>query len=235
MMSLFAFSTSPFSKIKFAAYLFGLVAIMGISFNPLRPHAAKPVAVEQDGATAPAAMFELLRFGRPSDEVLDDLPAIGIPWFLRRAGVTGEIGPSDPGQVVITLTLNGQTVGRYVERVLPIDADRARLYLAFEPTDMALVRRLAEPIDTTLDPLSLLRVTGAEHVRSSLDHDEFRVSVLKPDFPGFILDAIFGAVKHRPNRNSDTFPLERGESEGAAIRKAYRDEAIRAGADAPRL
>ncbi len=240
MMSLFAFSASPFSKMKFAAYLLGLAAIAGLSFNPLGPHAAKPVVMEQDGAAAPGTEFELLRFGQPSDEVLDSLEGVGIPWFLRRAGVTGEIGArypgqSAPGQIVITLMWDGKTVGRYIERVQPIDEDRTRVYLAFEPTDMALVRRLAAPVDTTLDPLSLLRVTGAEHIRCSMDNDEFRVSVLKPDAPGFKLDAIFRAIKEQPNRDSDIFPLDSADGDGAAIRKAYRDEATRAGAAASKL
>ena len=235
MMSLFAFSPSSFSKLRFAVYLLGLLAITGISFNPLRPHPAEPVVLKQDGAETSGAAFQLMRFGRPPDELLDDLPEIGIPWFLRRAGVTGEIDAGDPGQLVITLTLEGKTVGRYIERVQPIDEDRSRLYIAFEPTDMELVRRLAAPIDTALDPLSLLRVTAAEHIRSSLDYDEFQVSVLKPDSPGFMLDAMFKGMRQQPNRDTDSFPLQSGEMDRAAIRRAYHDEAVRAGAGAPRL
>jgi hypothetical protein len=234
MMSLFAFSPSPFSKIKFAAYMLGLLVIIGISFNPSRPHAPEPVVLKQDDAQAPGTAFQLLRFGRASDELLDELPEIGIPWFLRRAGVTGAIDASDPDQLVITLTLDGKTFGRYIERVQPIDADRTRLYLAFEPTDMEIVRRLAAPVDTTLDPVSLLRVTGAEQIRSSLDYDEFRVSVLKPDTPGFMVDAALGAIRQQP-RNTDSFPLDDREMDRAAIRRAYHDEAVRAGAAAPKL
>jgi hypothetical protein len=235
MMSVFALSASPFSKSKFAGYLVGVAAIAGLSFVHFGPLAPEPVALTRDGAGAEGALFELQRFGRPADELRDRLPGIGIPWFLRRAGVLGQVDLRDPAQVVITLAWGGKIVGRYIERTQPIDADRTRLYVAFEANDMALVRRLAAPIDTTLDPPSLLRVTMAEHVRASIDGDGFRLSVLKPDAPRYKLDALFGALTPQPSRDTDNFALGDADREDAAIRQAYRDEAKRAGAAAPTL
>jgi len=234
-MQLLAFSTSPLNKPKLAAYLLAMAAIAGFSWAPLGPRAGAPVALPQDGGGPPRAVFALLRFGKPADEVLEHLPAIGIPWFLRRAGVTGTVSASGPGQIDIALSWNGSAVGRYTERVQPIDADRARVYFAFEPGDMALVQRLAAPIDSSLDPLSLLRMTLAEHVRSSLDGDGFRINVLKPDSPRHKLDALFGGIRAEPRRDSDDFQLDDADLEEASIRKAYRDEAERAGSSAPDL
>lgn len=235
MMPVFAFSMSPFSRTKFAAYLLGLAAVAGLPLTPAGPRAAEPFALKQDGPGAQGAVFDLLRFAKPSHEILEGLPTIGIPWFMRRAGVAGQASASDPSQLVITLAWDGKIVGRYIERVQPIDADRTRLYLAFEPADMALVRRLAAPIDSTLDPLSLLRVTLAEHIRSSMDGDGFRLSVLEPDAPRSKLTAIAGALRAESRRDSDIFPLSGPDSEEAAVRQAYRDEAERAGAAAPKL
>ncbi len=235
MISVFAFSPSRFSKAKFVIYLLGLAAIAGLSFVPFGPLPPEPIVLSQEEGGTGGALFDLLRFGKPSEEVRDALPAIGIPWFLRRAGVTGKIDASDPAQLVMTLTRNGKGFGRYIERVQPIDADRSRLYIAFEPDDMALVRDLAAPIDTTLDPPGLLRVTLAEHVRSSIDGGGFRLSVLRPGAPRNPLTALFGALRVEPRRDTDNFPLEGADRGEAAIRQAYRDEAKRAGAAAPNL
>ena len=235
MISIRAFSTFPFSKARFAAYLLGVAAIAGLSFVHFGPRPPEPVVLKQEAGGTDGTVFELVRFGKPSDEVRNSLPAIGIPWFLRRAGVTGNIDARDPTQLVITLTRDGKDIGHYIERVQPIDADRTRLYIAFEPNDMAQVQRLAAPIDTTLDPQSLLRTTLAEHVRCSLDGGGFRLSVLRPGAPRNPLDAIFAKLKTEPRRDTDTFPLDGRDSGEAAIRKAYRDEAERAGAAAPKL
>ena len=70
---------------------------------------------------------------------------------------------------------------------------------------------------------------------SSNDGDGFRLSVLKPDAPRYKLDALFGALTPRPNRDTDNFALGDADREDAAIRQAYRDEAKRAGAAAPTL
>jgi hypothetical protein len=235
MNSFFAFTASPFSRTKFVAYLGGLAAIAAVSFVPLGSHPPERILLAQDGKGAPAALFDLVRFGRPADEVVESLRQAGIPWFLRRAGVTDQMDASHPGQLVITLVWNSRVVGRYIERVEPIDADRTRVYIAFEPGDMALVRRLAAPVDTTLDPQSLLRVTLAEHVRASIDGDGFRLRVLKPGAPGNQLSAIFGALAHETRRDSDDFPLDEAEQEDATIRHAYRDEAEGGGEAAPKF
>jgi hypothetical protein len=235
MMSLFAFRAAPFSKTKFAAYMLGLAAITVASLTPAARHEAEPVAPKQDGPATPGAVFDLLRFGTPSDEILARLPAIGIPWFMRRAGVTTQAGASDPGQLVTTIIWNGKNVGRYIERVQPIDADRTRLTLGFEPDDMALVRLLVAPINSKIDPVSLLRVTLTEHVRSSIAGDGFRSSVLEPGSFRSRLDAAASALKREQRLDSDNFPLTGDEIEAAGIRRAYHDQAKRAGGAALKL
>jgi hypothetical protein len=228
MMSLLGFSPAPFSTVKFVACLVGLMAIAGLSYAPLVLRPPEQVTVSQD-------VFDLVRFSKPVEEVRDMLPTIGIPWFLRRAGVKGLIDTSDPVQMIMTLVLEGQIVGRYIERVEPIDPDRSRLYVAWAPADMTLVQRLAAPIDTSLDPASLMRVTLAEHIRSSLDGGGFQLGVLKPGALRSILSGGFGGTVAHPRRVTDDFPLEAADKEAAAIRRAYRAEAERAGAAAPGL
>ena len=216
MMSLFDFSVAPFSRTKFAATMLGLAAITLAALISVGPRAAAPkqdgphaAAPKQDGPATQGAVFDLLRFGTSSDEVLDDLPAIGIPWFMRAAGVTAQAGVSDPGQLVTTLIWNGKNVGRFIERVEPIDEDRTRLWLAFEPDEMALARRLASPIDSKLDPVTLLRVTMTEHVRSSMAGDSFRSGVLQPVSPRNRLDAAASALRGEQRLDTDSFPLRR--------------------------
>jgi hypothetical protein len=235
MMSLFGFSAARFSRTKFVLYLLGLAAITFASLTPARPRLAEPGAPRQESLAAQAPVFDLLRFGTPSDEILDDLPAIGIPWFMRDAGVTTRVWLSDPGKLVTTLIWKGEVVGRYIERVQLIDADRTRLYLSFEPVDMALVSLLAAPIHSKFDPVSLLRVTLTEHVRSSMAGDSFRSSVLEPGPGRNRLDAVASALRNQQRLDSDNFPLTGDEIEAAGIRRAYQDEVKRGGAAAPDL
>jgi hypothetical protein len=225
MRSVLGFTSTPFSTMKFAAYLAALAVIAGASFVSRRPQQPVKLALAPTEKGAPAALFDVARFGKSADEVLDGMRAAGLPWFLRRAGVRGAWDTRHPGQMTLALTWNGKTIGRYIERVEPIDADRTRAYFAFEPADMALVQRLAAPVDTTLDPPGLLRAIEAEHVRASLYGDGFRLSVLKPGAPLNLLSAFTSGVWPEPKRDADQFPLSHAEEEEASVRQAYRREA----------
>ncbi len=235
MRSLLVFTSTPFSKWKFAAYLTGLAVIVGASLVSRGPPPPVRLPLPQDGKGAPSTMFDVVRFGKASDEVLEGMHAAALPWFLRRAGVKGEWDTSHAGQLVMALSWNGQHVGRYIERVEPIDADRTRAYFGFEPDDMALVQRLVAPVATTLDPQGVLRAIEAEHVRASLYGDGFRLSVLRPGAPLNLLSAFTSGVTPEPTRETDHFALDYAEEEEANIRQAYRTEAKTAGAAAPKL
>jgi hypothetical protein len=149
--------------------------------------------------------------------------------------VSAQFDANDPRRVTIALTWQGKPVGRYIETIQPIDADRSRLYLAFVPNDIASVRRLAAPIDTTLDPLTLMRATLTEHVRSSIDGGGFRLGILNPDSLQSGMASLLGALAADPERTTDDFPLSGADRDAAAIRRAYREESKRAGAAAAQL
>jgi hypothetical protein len=235
MRSFLAFTSTPFSKTKFVAYLTGLAVLAVVSFVPRGPQQPVTLALTQDGKDAPSAMFDVVRLGKAADEVLEGMRAAGLPYYLRRAGVTGDWDTSHPGQLIMTLRWDGKRVGRYIDRVEPIDADRTRAYFGFEPGDMALVQRLAARVDTTLDPQGLMRAIEAEHVRASLYDDGFRPGMLKPGAPRNLLSAFTSGVAPEPTRDTDHFPLDYAEQEEANIRQAYRREAESAGAAAPKL
>jgi hypothetical protein len=234
MSLLFAARGSPFSGLKFTAYLAALAVIAGVSLVPRGPRPVK-LPTPRNEKAAPAAMFDVVRMGKSADEVFDGMRAAGLPWFLRRAGVTGVWDTSQPGQLVMTLRWDGKIVGRYIERVEAIDADRTRAYFGFEPGDMALVQRLVAPVDSTLDAPGVLRAIEAEHVRAGLYGDGFRMSVLKPDAPLNLLSRFTSGVRPEPQRDRDDFLLNDAEQEEAVIRQAYRREAVEAGDAAPRL
>lgn len=225
MISILAARNTPFSKGKFAAYLAVMALITGVSLVPRGPRETVKLTVAQDGKSAPAATFDVVRFGMAADEVLAGMRAAGLPWYLRGAGVSGVWETSHPGLLVMTLTLDGKSVGRYIERVEPIDPDRTRAYFGFEPGDPALVRRLAAPVDTTLDPEGLMRAIEAEHVRASLYGDGFRLSVLTPDAPVNLLSSFTSGVRAEPRRDRDDFELDQAEEGEARVREAYRREA----------
>ena len=125
-----------------------------------------------------------------------------------------------------------QPVGRYVERLVAIDADRSKLLVAFVPGDQALLRQLVAGVDTKYDPVSLVRVVMIEHARSSIEGDSFDLSVLEKS-PGFL--TLFLRSAHRDEPRTDDFPLPRRDQEAANLRRAYREEAKRAGANASQL
>ena len=126
----------------------------------------------------------------------------------------------------------GQSVGRFVERLVAIDADRSKLLVAFAPDDPALLRQLVAGVDTKYDPVSLMRVVMIEHARSSIEGDSFDVSVLEKS-PGFLALVFRGARRVEPR--TDDFPLSSRDQAAANLRRAYREEAKRAGAKASQL
>jgi hypothetical protein len=133
------------------------------------------------------------------------------------------------------LRWQGRALGQIIERTEAITAERTRLYLAFVPDDMDLVRRLAAPIDTSLDPVGLVRATLAEHVRSRLDGDDFNLEILQPDSLLAKLKRLGGAGGDVRHPLTDDVPPVAADPGAAAIDQAYKDEARLAGSNAPNL
>jgi len=86
--------------------------------------------------------------------------------------------------------------------------------------------------DSKYDPVSLMRVVMIEHARSSIEGDSFDVSVLEKS-PGFLAQVFRGVRRVEPR--TDDFPLSSRDQAAANLRRAYREEAKRAGAKASQL
>jgi hypothetical protein len=238
----FSLSSAPFSWLRFGAFMASLAVIAGVSLlaaeAPDRARDAAPTAAGQPATTEagqPAtteAQFGVVRFGAPTEEIRGQLRQLGLPWFLRRQGASGQFDWDGDGNATLRVTWRGQSVGRFVERLVAIDADRSKLLIAFAPDDPALLRQLVAGVDTKYDPASLLRVVMIEHARSGIEGDSFDVGVLEKS-PGFLALVIKGARGGAPQ--TDDFPLSSRDQEAANLRRAYREEAKRAGDKAPQL
>jgi hypothetical protein len=226
------FITPPFSAPKFAIYLGALAVVTGLSLSPFGNRAVPGAYPWRDDPAAQAPSFDLIRFAKPLDDIEVQWEEIGIPWFLRNAGVVGVVAADQQHRLTISLTWQGKALGRIVEKTEMITPGGTRLYLAFVPDDMALVRQLAAPIDTTLDPVGLIQTTLDEHVRSRLDGESFDLSILKPGSLETMLLHMLHASDALRHPATDNFPASTIDTGAAAIEKAYRDEARLAGADA---
>ena len=223
-------TTPPFSAPKLLAYLAAMAAIAYLSLNPLTTGPAQPaqLAPESDGAPN----FDIIRFAKPREEIEDQWVQIGIPWLLRNEGVAAQPAPAPPHQLVIDLIWQNQKLGRIIEKTESITPNFTRLLLAFVPDNIALVQRLAAPIDTSLSPLGLMQATLDEHLRASLDDDEFDLNILKPGSFAALLPRFLGAGNDTRHPARDDAPLEAIDPAAAAIENAYRAEAAQAGANA---
>lgn len=224
----FSLRSTPFSWLRFGAFMAGLAVIAG--FSLLRARDAAQATAGQ-AATA-EAQFGVVRFGAPAEEIRGQLRQLGLPWFLRRQGASGQFDWGGDGNATLGVTWRGQPVGRFVEQLVAIDTDRSKLLVAFAPADPALLRQLVAGIDTKYDPVSLMRVVMIEHARSSIEGDSFDVSLLEQN-PGFLMLFFRGARRAEPR--TDDFPLSTRDQAAANLRRAYRDEAKRAGAKASQL
>ena len=230
----FALRSRPFSWLRFGAFMTGLAVIAGISLlaagAPDPTHDAAQAAAGQAGTAG--AEFGVVRFGAPAEEIRGQLRLVGLPWFLRRQGASGQFDWDGDGTATLGVMWRGQPVGRFVERLVAIDADRSKLLVAFAPADPALLRQLVAGIDTRYDPVSLMRVVMIEHARSSIEGDSFDLGVLEKS-PGILARVIRGARESAPR--TDDFPLSDRDQAAANLRRAYREEARRAGARASQL
>jgi len=229
----FALRSTPFSWLRFGAFMAGLAVIAGISLLPAKaPDLARDPAQTAAGHATTEAQFGVVRFGAPAEEIRGQLRLLGLPWFLRKQGASGQFDWDGDSNVTLGVIWRGQSVGRFVERLVAIDADRSKLLVAFEPADPALLRQLVAGVDTKYDPASLMRVVMIEHARSSIEGESFDVGVLEKS-PGFLARVIRGARGVAPR--TDDFPLSSRDQETANLRRAYREEAKRAGAKASQL
>ncbi len=173
--------------------------------------------------------FAVLRFGRPAEEIRRELRQVGLPWFLRRLGATGRF--DDRGDISIDVVVQGKSPGRYIERLVPIDADRSKLFVAFVPADAALLRNLVASIKTVYDPVSLMRVAMMEHTRSSLAGESFNLRVLDgpPKTSGGSFLERLNSLGMCPPPQTDDFPLCDRDRDAAKIRHATRAKAGSAG------
>jgi hypothetical protein len=223
----FSLRSAPFSWLRFGAFMAGLAVIAGISL-----HRAGDAAQTAAGQAATEAQFDVVRFGAPAEEIRGQLRQLGLPWFLRKQGASGRFDWNGDGNATLSVIWRGQSVGRFVERLVAIDADRSKLLVAFAPGDPTLLSQLVAGVDTKYDPASLLRVIMIEHARSSIEGDSFDLSVLEKS-PGF-LTLLFRGVR-RDEPRTDDFPLSSRDQAAANLRRAYREEAKRAGAKASQL
>ncbi len=230
----FSLRSAPFSGLRFGAFMAGLAVIAGISLllaeAPDRAGDAAQTAAGQAASTE--AEFGVVRFGAPAEEIREQLRQLGLPWFLRKQGASGQFDWDGDSNAALRVIWRGQSVGRFVERLVAIDADRSKLLVAFAPGDPALLRQLVAGVDTKYDPVSLMRVVMIEHARSSIEGDTFDVSVLEKS-PGFLARVFRGVRRDEPR--TDDFPLSDRDQAAANLRRAYREEAKRAGAKASQL
>ena len=228
----------------------GLAIIAGVSLflaeAPDRsleaaPTAAGPAATSEAGSAATTeagsaatteAQFGVVRFGAPAEEIRGQLRQLGLPWFLRKQGASGQFDWDGDSNATLAVIWRGQSVGRFMERLVAIDADRSKLLVAFAPDDPALLRQLVAGVDTKYDPVSLMRVVMIEHARSGIEGESFDVGVLGKN-PGFL--ALFFRSARGAEPRTDDFPLSSRDQEAANLRRAYREEAKRAGAKASQL
>jgi hypothetical protein len=229
----FALSSAPFSWTRFTLFMAGLAAISVVSIAGDR-RAASHNHDERAPALAGSDDVDIVAFCQPVEDLHDDLRQIGIPWFLRRQGATSRFDSQGKTDINIEVGYKGEPVGNYVEHLVTLDADRSKLQVAFIPKNHGLVGLLAKPIDTKLDPISLMRVTMAEHVRSAAKQDGFDFNVLTetPDSYKAKFRKAFRASVRGESQDGDNISCP---SENANIRRAYREEAARAGADAHKL
>jgi hypothetical protein len=174
--------------------------------------------------------FTVLRFGRPAEEIRRQLPLVGLPWFLRRAGATGAFADSG-GKLSIEVVVQGRKLGRYVEWLAPIDADRSKLIITFVPADAALLGDLVASLNTAFDPPTLMRVVMMEHTRSTLADEPFNLGVLDgaPNSPaGSFLEKVHN-LGMCPSPQTDDFPLCDRDRYAANIRHATGAKAAPAG------
>jgi hypothetical protein len=234
IFSPFSLRSAPFSWLRFGAFMAGLAVMAGFSLLPARaPDRARDAAQSAAGQAATTeAQFDVVRFGAPAEEIRGQLHLLGLPWFLRKQGASGQFDWDGDSNATLTVIRRGQSVGRFVERLVAIDADRSKLLVAFEPAHPALLRQLVAGVDTKYDPVSLMRVVMIEHARSSIEGDSFDVSVLEKS-PGFLARVLRGVRGVEPR--TDDFPLSSRDQAAANLRRAYREEAKRAGAKASQL
>ena len=234
IFSPFSLRSAPFSWLRFGAFMAGLAVIAGFSLLSARaPERGRDTAQIAAGQAATTeAQFDVVRFGAPAEEIRGQLHLLGLPWFLRKQGASGQFDWEGDGNATLGVIWRDQPVGRFVERLVAIDADRSKLLVAFAPADPALLRELVAGIDTKHDPASLMRVVMIEHARSSIEGDSFDVSVLEKS-PGFLAQVFRGVRRVEPR--TDDFPLSSRDQAAANLRRAYREEAKRAGAKASQL
>ena len=243
IFSVFAFRTTPFSLVRFFLYLAALAVLtagsMGIGLKAPEP-AADPVAAAPP-ETPPAKPrndgVETVRLCMSADDLRADLTRVNIPWFPRRQGVVGKFQNRNETDVAIDVIFKGQSAGTYVERITALDEGRTMLEVGFVPGDVGVLAGLVKPIQTDRDPADLMRVVMAEHTRSALTLNRFDFGVLTKasdtSVKGRLGKAFIDAARG-DNRNGGPMscPEERHE---ANVRRAYREEAQKAGASANKL
>jgi hypothetical protein len=174
--------------------------------------------------------FTVLRFGRPAEEIRRQLPLVGLPWFLRRAGATGAFADSG-GKLSIEVVVQGKKIGRYVEWLAPIDADRSKLIITFVPADAALLGDLVASLNTAFDPPTLMPLVMMEHTRSALADEPFNLRVLEgaPNGSGGSFLEKLHSLGMCPPPQTDDFPLCDRDRYAANIRHATGAKAAPAG------
>jgi hypothetical protein len=132
IFSPFSLTSAPFSWLRFGAFMAGLAVIAGFSLLSARaPERGRDAAQIAAGQTATTeAQFDVVRFGAPAEEIRGQLRQLGLPWFLRKQGASGQFDWDGDSNATLRVIWHGQSVGRFVERLVAIDADRSKLLVA---------------------------------------------------------------------------------------------------------
>lgn len=215
MIGLLVRGDPSFSPLRFLAYL-GVMA--ALCLKSLAPEGGQAFAPAEGG---PA--MEPLRLGRPVAELYPQLRQAGLPWYLRRAGAKAVVTGDGSSTLSFDIDADGHKIGRYVERLERIDADRSKLWLSFEAADAKAVAALAAPVRSRLPDEDLMRAILKEHIRSELSDDKFDLDVLANNrFAALgIVSGYLGRNFLCPQPQSDDFPLCEADQEAATVRRAY--------------
>ena len=120
IFSPFSLRSMPFSWLRFGAFMAGLAVIAGISLllaeAPDRARDAAQTAAGQAAATQ--AQFGVVRFGAPAEEIRGQLRQLGLPWFLRKQGASGQFDWDGDSNATLRVIWRGQSVGRFVQRLV---------------------------------------------------------------------------------------------------------------------
>jgi len=128
IFSPFSLTSAPFSWLRFGAFMAGLAVIAGFSLLSARaPERGRDTAQIAAGQAATTeAQFGVVRFGAPAEEIRGQLRQLGLPWFLRKQGASGQFDWDGDSNATLRVIWRGQSVGRFANSWRPATANMIR-------------------------------------------------------------------------------------------------------------